>query len=145
MQPRSQINGYRIEIGDVEAALRAADGVDEACVVPVGDGAKKRLIGFLKCKHAVDAGGGRRMGRVPDHQWTPKPDGKGYGLMKELQLSRDTKWVAAFLNLKSDTYGWVVQDDKWVMSVANLKSAAFLANGDPKQGIYMPPRTAHSQ
>lgn len=39
----------------MEAALRAADGVDEACVVPVGDGAKKRLIGFLKCEHTADA------------------------------------------------------------------------------------------
>ena len=50
-----KINGYRIEIGDVEAALRAAEGVDEACVVPVGTGARKRLIGFLKCKDAVSA------------------------------------------------------------------------------------------
>jgi len=50
-----KINGYRIEIGDVEAALRAAEGVDEACVVPVGNGARKRLIGFLKCKDEVSA------------------------------------------------------------------------------------------
>ncbi|WP_036553315.1 non-ribosomal peptide synthetase [Nisaea denitrificans] len=55
-----KVRGFRIEPGEVEAALRSVDGVQGAAVVAVGDGSDKRLIGFITgtveardCKEAV--------------------------------------------------------------------------------------------
>lgn len=45
-----KINGYRIEIGEVEAALRASHGVKEAVVLPIGGKFNKVLVAFLKCE-----------------------------------------------------------------------------------------------
>lgn len=55
-----KVRGFRIEPGEVEAALRSVDGVQGAAVVAVGTGSDKRLIGFITgtidapvCKEAV--------------------------------------------------------------------------------------------
>ncbi|MDA0342025.1 MAG: amino acid adenylation domain-containing protein, partial [Proteobacteria bacterium] len=42
-----KLRGYRIEPGEIEAALRAIDGVRAAAVVVVGDGSERRLIGYV--------------------------------------------------------------------------------------------------
>lgn len=42
-----KVRGRRIELGDVEAALRAAEGVSEAAVVVAGAGVDARLVAFV--------------------------------------------------------------------------------------------------
>ncbi len=42
-----KVRGYRIELGEIESALRKKAGVIEAVVVARGDGAEKRLVGYL--------------------------------------------------------------------------------------------------
>ena len=42
-----KMRGYRIEPGEIEAALRAIDGVRAAAVVATGDRADRRLIGYV--------------------------------------------------------------------------------------------------
>ncbi|TDD71468.1 non-ribosomal peptide synthetase, partial [Actinomadura rubrisoli] len=42
-----KIRGYRVELGEVVAALRAVPGVDEAVVLPVGEGRSRRLTAWL--------------------------------------------------------------------------------------------------
>ena len=41
-----KLRGYRIEPGEIEAAIRALDGVQRAAVVPVGTGTETRLIAY---------------------------------------------------------------------------------------------------
>tara|TARA_R110000868_G_scaffold405943_1_gene685862 strand:+ start:184 stop:7215 length:7032 start_codon:yes stop_codon:yes gene_type:complete len=55
-----KVRGFRIEPGEVEAALRSVDGVQGAAVIAAGEGSDKRLIGFVTgtidaalCKEAV--------------------------------------------------------------------------------------------
>jgi len=43
-----KINGYRVEIGEVEAALCKTPGVKEALVLPIGDKGKFMLVGFVE-------------------------------------------------------------------------------------------------
>ncbi|TWS93706.1 non-ribosomal peptide synthetase, partial [Reyranella sp. CPCC 100927] len=42
-----KIRGFRIELGEVEAALRSCDGVREAVAMVRGDGANRRLVGYV--------------------------------------------------------------------------------------------------
>jgi len=42
-----KLRGQRVELGEVEAALRRAAGVEEAAVEVVGSGAGRRLVGFV--------------------------------------------------------------------------------------------------
>jgi clorobiocin biosynthesis protein CloN4 len=42
-----KVRGRRIELGDVEAALRAAEGVSDAAAVGVGAGVDARLVAFV--------------------------------------------------------------------------------------------------
>jgi hypothetical protein len=42
-----KVRGYRIELGEVEAALRAAASVRECAVVATGEGAERRLVGYV--------------------------------------------------------------------------------------------------
>ncbi|HWZ42667.1 MAG TPA: amino acid adenylation domain-containing protein, partial [Candidatus Saccharimonadales bacterium] len=42
-----KIRGIRIELGEVEAALKAAPGVRDACVVAWGDGTDKKLVAYV--------------------------------------------------------------------------------------------------
>jgi amino acid adenylation domain-containing protein len=42
-----KIRGHRVELGEVEAGLRALDGVDDAAVVVAGNGADVRLVAFV--------------------------------------------------------------------------------------------------
>ena len=49
-----KLRGFRIELGEVEAALAALPGVRESAVVAVGEGASRRLIGYVA---GPDAGG----------------------------------------------------------------------------------------
>ncbi|MCB1057549.1 MAG: amino acid adenylation domain-containing protein, partial [Acidobacteria bacterium] len=41
-----KVRGFRVELGDIEAALRAVPGVAEAAVVDVADGGTRRLAGY---------------------------------------------------------------------------------------------------
>lgn len=42
-----KIQGHRIEPGEVEAALRAIDGVEQGAVIAAGDGLERRLVAFI--------------------------------------------------------------------------------------------------
>ena len=42
-----KINGHRIEPGEIEAALSAQPGVDQACVVPHGEGEQRQLLAVV--------------------------------------------------------------------------------------------------
>ncbi|MFC0530978.1 amino acid adenylation domain-containing protein, partial [Phytohabitans kaempferiae] len=42
-----KVRGFRVELGEVEGALLRAPGVAEAAVVAFGDGARRRLAGFV--------------------------------------------------------------------------------------------------
>jgi amino acid adenylation domain-containing protein len=49
-----KIRGFRVEPGEVESALRACPGVREAVVLVRGDGAQRRLVGYLTVEGGVD-------------------------------------------------------------------------------------------
>ncbi|NOJ98439.1 amino acid adenylation domain-containing protein, partial [Corallococcus coralloides] len=51
-----KVRGFRIELGEVETALAQQPGVSEAVVLVRGDGADKRLVGYVVAKegHALD-------------------------------------------------------------------------------------------
>ena len=57
MDDQIKLNGYRIDLSDVEAALAALPGVRAAgcAVLRRPDGVPVRLIGFIELAHAVDA------------------------------------------------------------------------------------------
>ena len=42
-----QVRGHRIELGEVEHAIRSAGITDAVCVLPHGDGISRQLIGFV--------------------------------------------------------------------------------------------------
>ncbi|MEV0677483.1 amino acid adenylation domain-containing protein [Actinosynnema sp. NPDC050436] len=49
-----KVRGHRIELGEVEAALRGLPEVTDAAVRVVGDGGAKRLVGYVVLKGRVD-------------------------------------------------------------------------------------------
>ncbi|CAA9356135.1 MAG: hypothetical protein AVDCRST_MAG89-3447, partial [uncultured Gemmatimonadetes bacterium] len=49
-----KVRGFRIEPGEVEAALRAQPGVRDAVVAPRGQGAQKRLLAWVAADSGVD-------------------------------------------------------------------------------------------
>ncbi|MFE5330744.1 amino acid adenylation domain-containing protein [Embleya sp. NPDC056575] len=50
-----KIRGFRVEIGEVEAELGALPGVREAVVVARGEGAARKLVGYVVVEPAVQA------------------------------------------------------------------------------------------
>ena len=52
-----KVRGFRIEPGEVEAALLAQPGVREAVVVARGEGAEQRLVAYVAGEGELDAGG----------------------------------------------------------------------------------------
>ena len=52
-----KINGHRIEPGEIETALSMQSGVDQACVVPHGEGNQRQLLAVVTAKQqpAIDA------------------------------------------------------------------------------------------
>jgi len=51
-----KVRGFRIEPGEVEAALRECRGVQECVVMGVGQGGEKRLVGYVKVAGAEVSG-----------------------------------------------------------------------------------------
>jgi amino acid adenylation domain-containing protein len=49
-----KVRGHRIELTEVERALGALDGVREAAAVAVGDGAERRLVGYVLADDLFD-------------------------------------------------------------------------------------------
>ncbi|QIQ02257.1 non-ribosomal peptide synthetase/MFS transporter [Streptomyces liangshanensis] len=43
-----KVRGYRVEPGEIEAALAAVDGVGQAVVIARGEGVKQQLVGYLE-------------------------------------------------------------------------------------------------
>lgn len=43
-----KVRGYRVEPGEIEAALSAVDGVGQAVVVARGEGVRQQLVGYLE-------------------------------------------------------------------------------------------------
>lgn len=54
MDFRIKLNGLRIEPGEIEQAIRACDGVDDAVVVARDSGGRRQLVGYLVADHDVD-------------------------------------------------------------------------------------------
>jgi amino acid adenylation domain-containing protein len=53
---QTKIRGFRVEPGEVAAVLRAHPGVREALVVVAGEGAQRRLIGYVTPADGADPG-----------------------------------------------------------------------------------------
>ncbi|WP_248580855.1 amino acid adenylation domain-containing protein [Nocardioides sp. InS609-2] len=54
MDNQVKLRGFRVELGEVEAALRAHPGVADACVVVQGTGALQRLVGYVATARSGD-------------------------------------------------------------------------------------------
>ena len=50
-----KVNGFRVEIGEVEAGLRRAERVKDAVVLPVGPKGRQRLLGYVLVESDADA------------------------------------------------------------------------------------------
>merc|ERR550514_2244501 len=50
-----KVNGFRVEIGEVEAGLRRAECVKDAVVLPVGPKGRQRLLGYVLVESDADA------------------------------------------------------------------------------------------
>ncbi|MFE2865370.1 amino acid adenylation domain-containing protein [Embleya sp. NPDC059259] len=66
-----KIRGFRVEIGEVEAELAAQPGVREAIVVARGEGAARKLVGYVVAEAKVAADGAAiraaTRARLPDY------------------------------------------------------------------------------
>lgn len=62
-----KVHGFRIEPGEIEAALRRCAGVDEAVVVTVGEGDEVRLVGFVVGSSPGDVVGRQIRDMVPSY------------------------------------------------------------------------------
>ncbi|MEW5927750.1 MAG: amino acid adenylation domain-containing protein [Gemmatimonadota bacterium] len=64
-----KVRGFRVELGEIEAALLAQEGVREAVVVVRGEGAAQRLAAYLVGEGAADAARlrGAVRERLPEH------------------------------------------------------------------------------
>ncbi|MFB7470717.1 amino acid adenylation domain-containing protein [Kitasatospora sp. NPDC056184] len=68
-----KLRGHRVELGEIETALRAEPAVADAAVVVLGDGADAHLVGYLAVGAPAAAAFGtpaveeRLQTRVPDH------------------------------------------------------------------------------
>jgi amino acid adenylation domain-containing protein len=51
-----KIRGYRVELGEIEAALRRSSGVEDAVVVTDGDGAQRKVHAYVVPRSSVDSG-----------------------------------------------------------------------------------------
>ncbi|WP_416466970.1 amino acid adenylation domain-containing protein [Pseudomonas sp. LFS044] len=51
-----KIRGFRIELGEIEARLRACESVRDAVVSVLGEGADKRLVGYVTSSASEDIG-----------------------------------------------------------------------------------------
>ncbi|CAL2088803.1 non-ribosomal peptide synthase/polyketide synthase [Tenacibaculum sp. 190524A02b] len=49
-----KIRGYRIELGEVESALASLTSVHQSCVLAKGEGANKRLVGYVVSEEVFD-------------------------------------------------------------------------------------------
>nr|ADZ45339.1 non-ribosomal peptide synthetase [Streptomyces sp. NRRL 30471] len=50
-----KLRGFRVELGEIEAALRAHPDVTDAAVAPLGEGMSRKLIGYLATRNAAAA------------------------------------------------------------------------------------------
>ncbi|MBW3569847.1 MAG: amino acid adenylation domain-containing protein, partial [Gemmatimonadetes bacterium] len=62
-----KVRGFRIEPGEVEAALAAHTGVREAVVLALGDGAEKRLVGYVGGAAEAEALRAHLRRRLPEY------------------------------------------------------------------------------
>ncbi len=62
-----KVRGFRIELGEVESALATGTGVREAAAAVVGDGAERRLVGFVAGEVEVPALLAELRGRLPGY------------------------------------------------------------------------------
>ncbi|MDQ2948205.1 MAG: amino acid adenylation domain-containing protein, partial [Acidobacteriota bacterium] len=84
-----KLRGYRIELSEVESALRGVDGVKEAVVVARGHDAEKQLIAYLECEQDVPALGQIRLRlkeKLPEYMLP-----SGYVVMERLPLTPNGK------------------------------------------------------
>ena len=56
MDNQVKVNGYRIELGDLEANIRALPGIADAVVLPVGDGTRVDSLAAFVVQTSEDAG-----------------------------------------------------------------------------------------
>ncbi|RQV08994.1 non-ribosomal peptide synthetase, partial [Burkholderia cenocepacia] len=62
-----KLRGFRIEPGEIEAALRACDGVKNAAVALLGDAPRQRLVGYVTGQVDVTALRARLADTLPAH------------------------------------------------------------------------------
>ncbi|MFL6285361.1 MAG: amino acid adenylation domain-containing protein, partial [Pyrinomonadaceae bacterium] len=61
-----KLRGYRVELGEVEAALRRRPGVRDAAATLRGEGGRERLVAYVAGQVAADPFGGVATHRLPD-------------------------------------------------------------------------------
>jgi acyl-coenzyme A synthetase/AMP-(fatty) acid ligase len=56
MDNQVKVSGYRIELGDLEANLRALPGIADAVVLPVGEGTRVDSLAAFVIQNAAEEG-----------------------------------------------------------------------------------------
>ncbi|HEX6184262.1 MAG TPA: amino acid adenylation domain-containing protein [Pyrinomonadaceae bacterium] len=124
-----KVRGFRVEAGEVEAALRAHPGVRAAAVLPRADASgAKRLVAYFVADEAAETDGGRERYRLPN----------GLSIVHQNRNETDHGYKEIFEEQSYLRHGVGVEDGDCVFDVgANIGLfSLFVGRSRPRARVY---------